>query len=107
MPFRDRVQLGLALADLYLAIDQAEIDLAFPIVEEALRSEGVGLGTLRRRAQRLDVMGGDEPDQLVVVERLEVSRNGGVLAAAVGLRQRAVGDLADEPLQERILPALG
>ena len=44
--------------------------------------------------------------QLVVAERLEVARGGQVAGPPLALGQRAVGDLADERLDEAVQAAL-
>ena len=51
-------------------------------------------------------MAGERAGQLVATERLEEARRGEVLGLAVGLGERAVRDLADERLDERVLAAL-
>ena len=56
---------------------------------------------------RREVVRRERARQLVVAERLEVARRGEVARPAVALRQRVVGDLADERLDERVLAALG
>ncbi len=52
-------------------------------------------------------MGGDHAGELVVADGLEVVRDGEVAAAAVGLREHPVRDLADDALHEPVLAALG
>ena len=54
-----------------------------------------------------DVVRGQRAGQLVVAERLEVARRGEVAGPPLALGQRAVGDLADERLDEAVLAALG
>ncbi len=52
-------------------------------------------------------MRGERAGQLVLAETLEEARRGEVAAPRSRLRQRPVGDLADERLDERVLAALG
>ncbi len=72
-----------------------------------LGGEGVGLGPIRRVALGGQVVAGQGAGQLVGAEGLEVACGGEVAHLAVALRQRVVGDLADERLDERVLAALG
>ena len=52
-------------------------------------------------------MAGEGPGQLVGAEGLEVPRRGKVAGLAIGSRERVVGDLADQRLDEGVLAALG
>ncbi len=66
----------------------------------------LALGTLGLRPVRRDVVLGQRTGDALVVERLEVARRGQVETPSVALRQRAVRNLAHEPLHEPVLPAL-
>jgi thiol-disulfide isomerase/thioredoxin len=79
VPFRDRVQLGLALADLYLAIDQAEQARSLLVIEAAfaeniflmtrqtgtpdqVRAASAGHYEVRDRATQVALMGHSAPE---------------------------------------------
>ena len=68
--------------------------------------ERVGVGPLRRGSIRLDVVRRDHAGKLLIPDRLEVMRDGEMLPTAVALRERRVRDLADQALEERVLPSL-
>src|SRR5262249_24935423 len=64
--------------------------------------------SVRRRVERGQVVRGDDLDGLVLERRALEERSGGeVPRLAVGLRQRVVGDLAEQILEEAVLPVLG
>ena len=75
--------------------------------EASLGGDGIGLGALIGCFARGQVVVCERAGQLVLAEALEVTRGGQVTRASVAARQRAVRDLADERLDELVLPALG
>ena len=74
--------------------------------EARLGRERIGLGARVGRLAGREVVAGQRAGQLVVAERLVVARRGEVPRAPVAPRERAVGDLADERLDEPVLAAL-
>ena len=68
-----------------------------------------GVGRLGIRLVRVDVVGGDHLGDLVLVRerRAQVRGRGEVAGTPLVPRQRLVGDVADEVLQEAVLPVLG
>ena len=78
-----------------------------PQGDPGLRSEGVLLGTRRGVVAGGEIVGGECAGELVGLEGLEEPGRGDMPGLAVGAGQLAVGDLADEPLHERVLAALG
>ena len=54
----------------------------------------------------VEVVRRQDAGDLVVAEALEVARGGEVPGSAVAARERSVRDLADEPMDEAVLPAL-
>ncbi len=71
-----------------------------------LGRQRIGLGPVGGVAVGRQVVARQRAGQLVGLERLEVARRGEVADLPVALRQRVVGDLADERLDERVLAAL-
>ena len=74
------------------------------------RDPGLRRHRLAGRSVRSGSIGRDEvardhPGQLLVAEGLEMACGGQVPGPAVALRQGPVGDLADERLDEGVLPA--
>ncbi len=57
--------------------------------------------------ERLNIVLCQHPRQLIVAEHLEVSSSREMTRPSVALRQRAVGDLLDEALDESVLASLG
>ncbi len=69
-------------------------------------TQGLAVATDRCRLQRLHVVRRDRAGELVVTGGLEVVGHCEVPGPAVGLGQHAVGDLADDALDEGVLPPL-
>ena len=89
---------------------RAERDRPFGSAAEGdpgLPGEGVGFRPLGRVRVRGQVMTGQTAGDLVRVETLEEARRGQMADLAIPLRERVVGDLADERLDEGVLTALG
>ena len=74
--------------------------------DPGLGGERVRLGALRGVGAGGEVVAGERPGQLRLAEGLEPAGGGEVAGLAVLLGQGVVGDLADERLHERVLPAL-
>ena len=74
--------------------------------DPGLGGKGIGLRPGGCREVGVAVVCGQDPGQLVAVEGLEVARGREVARPTVLLRQRLVGDLADQPLDEDVLAAL-
>ena len=75
--------------------------------DPGLDRDRVRLGALGRRLVGGEVVRGEGAGQLVVAERLEVAGGRKVPGPPLALGQRAVGDLADQRLDEAVLAALG
>ncbi len=77
----------------------------------SLGADLLGIGIVGRRRVGVEVMGGDDIDDLVLLGapgRRERNVGGSeVLGLALLLRDRLVGDVLDDVLQERVLAALG
>src|SRR4051795_7978247 len=66
---------------------------------------GIRFGPRRRRVERSEVMVGEDTGQLVVPQRLEMPSRRHVLRPAVTLRERLIGDLTNDALDEAELSA--
>ena len=77
-----------------------------PERDARLGGERIRLGRVRGQPLRREVVPGEPARELVGAQVLEVARGGEVADLAVPLRERVVGDLADERLDEGVLAAL-
>ncbi len=75
--------------------------------QPGLAGQGVGLGPLGRVGVGGEVVTGEGAGQLVRAQPLEVARGREVAGLPLAPGKRAVGDLADQRLDERVLAALG
>src|SRR5258706_8347861 len=75
--------------------------------DPGLRRERVGLRSLRRVAVRSEIVRRERSRQLVRAETLEVASGREMPRPPVAARQRVVGDLPDQGLDERVLAPLG
>ena len=77
---------------------------------ERLRPQLVGVGIIRRGVVRVEVVSGDDLDDLVLLRapcRCEELSGCEVLGLPLASRDRLVGDPLDDVLEERVLPPLG
>ena len=74
--------------------------------EACLARDRIGLRSRVRCLAGGEVVAGERAGQLIVTERLVVSRHSQVARAAIAARERAVRDLADERLHEFVLAPL-
>ena len=77
-----------------------------PQRDPRLRSQGVGLRALGGVLVRGEVVAGERAGELVRAERFEEARGREVAIPPIATRQRVVGDLADQRLDERVLASL-
>ena len=76
--------------------------------DAGLRGERVGLRRIRGQPLRREVVAGQPAGELVRAEALEEARRGEVADLAVLLRERVVGDLADQaPARSAYWPRSG
>ena len=69
-------------------------------------ADGIRLGTNIGCLVRRQVVGGQDPGQLVFAQALEEARGGEVAGPAIPAGQGLVGDLADDRLDEPVLASL-
>ncbi len=74
--------------------------------QAGLDAQGLGLGPGLGGLEGGQVVRREHAGQLVLAEALEVARGGQVSDTAVAARERVVGDLADDRLDEAVLAAL-
>ncbi len=104
---KPRYAMGLGTPPQLLELIGRGIDMFDCVLPTRLGRHGVAFGTLGRGLPGVHVVHREGAHDLLVAVLLEVARRGQMLGPPLAPGEGAVGDLADERLDEPVLAALG